>query len=155
MNWELLISLRIPGPGVPMGRPRFNRYTGGARIPAKTRRYLWLVEAIQEKASHGIDLPIPKGTPIKVCIEAVYNRPPSQFRKKDPDHQLAHTKRPDIDNVAKSILDGLKNLWVDDSQVCCIEATKKIGAIVDRKTKTSELARVDVSVWTGDPQEEI
>jgi Holliday junction resolvase RusA-like endonuclease len=113
------------------------------------------VEAIQEKASYGLDLPIPKGTPIKVRIEAVYSRPTSQFRKKDPDHQIAHTKRPDIDNVCKSILDGLKNLWVDDSQVCCIEAIKKVGAIVDRKTKTSELARVDVSVWTGDSLEEL
>ena len=150
MNWEHLISLRIPGAGVPMGRPRFNRYTGGARTPAKTRRYLWLVEAIQEKASHGMDLPIPKTTPIKVCIEAVYSRPTSQFRRADPDHRLAHCKRPDLDNVCKSILDGLKNLWVDDSQVCCIEATKKVGAIVDRKTKTSELAIVNVSVFTGE-----
>ncbi len=49
MNWDLLVSFRIPGPGVPMGRPRFNRYSGRARTPEKTRRYLWLVQAMWRK----------------------------------------------------------------------------------------------------------
>ena len=154
MNWELLVNIRIPGPGVAMGRPRFNRYSGKARTPEKTRRYLWLVQAIQEKACHGMDLPVPRDTPIRVSIEAVYKRPGTRFRRKDPEHALWHVKRPDLDNICKSILDGLQGLWADDSQVCSIQATKLMGAIVDRSSKTCELERVDVRVWPGDPLDE-
>ena len=154
MNWDLILNIRIPGPGVAMGRPRFNRYSGRAHTPEKTRKYLWLVQAIQEKACHGMDLPIPRDTPIRVSIEAVYKRPGTRFRRKDPDHALWKTTKPDIDNVCKSILDGLQGLWVDDAQVCDIHAIKVMGAIVDRKSKTCELERVDVRVWTGDPSEE-
>ncbi len=154
MNWDLLVSFRIPGPGVPMGRPRFNRYSGRARTPEKTRRYLWLIQAIQEKASHGLDLPIARDVPVRVVIDAVYKRPGSQFRKRDPSHALHHTKRPDLDNVCKSVLDGLDSLWGDDAQVCSIVASKRVGAIVDRKAKTCELERVDVQIWTCDPLEE-
>ena len=153
MNWDLLVSFRIPGPGVPMGRPRFSRY-GGARTPEKSRRYLWLVQAIQEKASHGLDLPIDKGVPVRVVISVVYKRPSGQYRKRDPGHALHHTKRPDLDNVCKSILDGLSGVWADDSQVCSLIASKRIGAIVDRKAKICDLDRVDVQIWTGDPLEE-
>ena len=154
MNWDLILNIRIPGPGVAMGRPRFNRYSGRAHTPEKTRKYLWLVQAIQEKACHGMDLPIPRDTPIRVSIEAVYKRPGTRFRRKDPDHALWKTTKPDIDNVCKSILDGLQGLWVDDAQVCDIHAIKVMGAIVDLKSKTCELERVDVRVWTGDPSEE-
>ena len=154
MNWDLILNIRIPGPGVAMGRPRFNRYSGRAHTPEKTRKYLWLVQAIQEKACHGMDLPIPRDTPIRVSIEAVYKRPGTRFRRKDPDHALWKTTKPDIDNVCKSILDGLQCLWVDDAQVCDIHAIKVMGAIVDRKSKTCELERVDVRFWTGDPSEE-
>ena len=154
MNWDLLLNIRIPGPGVAMGRPRFNRYSGRARTPEKTRKYLWLVQAIQEKASHGMDLPVSRDTPIRVSIEAVYKRPGTRFRRKDPDHSLWKTTKPDLDNVVKSILDGLDGLWSDDAQVCDIHAIKIMGAIVDRKSKTCELERVDVRVWTGDPLDE-
>ncbi len=154
MNWDLLLNIRIPGPGVAMGRPRFNRYSGRARTPEKTRKYLWLVQAIQEKASHGMDLPVSRDTPIRVSIEAVYKRPGTRFRRKDPDHALWKTTKPDLDNVVKSILDGLDGLWSDDAQVCDIHAIKIMGAIVDRKSKTCELERVDVRVWTGDPLDE-
>lgn len=154
MNWDLILNIRIPGPGVAMGRPRFNRYSGRAHTPEKTRKYLWLVQAIQEKACHGMDLPIPRDTPIRISIEAVYKRPGTRFRRKDPDHALWKTTKPDIDNVCKSILDGLQGLWVDDAQVCDIHAIKVMGAIVDRKSKTCELERVDVRVWTGDPSDE-
>jgi len=149
-GWERFISLKLPGEGVAMGRPRFNRYTGGARLPSKTRRYLQLVSSIAEKASWGMDVPITRDTPIRLTITAVYKRPQTKFRKKDPEGRIMKTTKSDLDNLIKSIGDGLDGLWTDDAQVAEIRATKWIGAIKgERKDRTSELpfVQVDVDVW--------
>lgn len=151
MSWEPFISLKLPGEGVAMGRPRFNRYSGSARLPSKTRRYLQLVSAIAEKASYGLDVPIPRGTPVRLKITAVYKRPQTQFRKKDPDGRVLKTTKCDLDNLVKSVGDGLDCLWTDDAQVSEILATKWIGAIKgERREKTSELPFVQVDVETWD-----
>ena len=149
-EWEHFISLKLPGEGVAMGRPRFNRYTGGARLPSKTRRYLQLVSEIAEKASWGLYLPIARATPVRVTITAVYKRPQPQFRKKDPDGRMLKTTKSDLDTLIKSVGDGRDCLWTDDAQVSEIRASKWIGAIKgDRRDKTSELAfvQVDVETW--------
>ncbi len=153
MSWEAFISLKLPGEGVAMGRPRFNRYTGSARLPSKTRRYLQLVSSIAEKASYGLDVPVPRETPIRVTITAVYKRPQTKFRKKDPEGRMLKTTKSDLDNLIKSVCDGLHCLWTDDSQVSEIRATKWLGAIKgERKDKTSELTfvQVDVETWSSE-----
>jgi len=152
-SWESFISLKLPGEGVAMGRPRFNRYTGGARLPSKTRRYLQLVSEIAEAASFGLDVPIARHTPIRITITAVYKRPQTKFRKKDPDGRIMKTTKSDLDNLIKSVGDGLDCLWADDAQVTEIRASKWLGAIKgDRRDKTSELpfVQVDVEVWGGE-----
>ena len=152
MSWEHFISLKLPGEGVAMGRPRFNRYTGGARLTTKTRQYLQLVSSIAEKASFGLDVPVPRGTPIRVTITAVYKRPQTKFRKKDPEGRMLKTTKCDLDNLIKSVNDGLYCLWTDDAQVSEIRATKWLGAIKgDRRDKTSELTfvQVDVETWNA------
>lgn len=154
-SWESFISLKLPGEGVAMGRPRFNRYTGGARLPSKTRRYLQLVSEIAEAASFGLDVPIARHTPIRITITAVYKRPQTKFRKKDPDGRIMKTTKSDLDNLIKSVGDGLDCLWTDDAQVTEIRASKWLGAIKgDRRDKTSELpfVQVDVEVWAGGEQ---
>ena len=145
-SWESFISLKLPGEGVAMGRPRFNRYTGGARLPSKTRRYLQLVSEIAEAASFGLD----RHTPVRITITTVYKRPQTKFRKKDPDGRIMKTTKSDLDNLIKSCCDGLDCLWTDDAQVTNIRASKWLGAIKgDRRDKTSELpyVQVDVEVW--------
>lgn len=71
--------------------------------------------------------------PIYVKLEFVLPRPKSHFgtgknagilKKSAP--ALYHTKKPDIDNLAKAVLDSLSDLgvWVDDSQVCSCYLSK-------------------------------
>ena len=43
--------------------------------------------------------------------------------------RLPHASRPDADNVAKSVLDGLSAFWGDDCQVCCLHVEKWIAAL--------------------------
>lgn len=40
---------------------------------------------------------------------------------------MFHVKRPDVDNLAKLVLDGMKDAWHDDSQIADIHAVKLYG----------------------------
>ena len=64
---------------------------------------------------------------VVVAIEAVFVPPQSwsSKRKADPGHKVT---KPDVDNIAKSVLDGLNGLaFTDDSQIVRLEAGKRFG----------------------------
>ena len=64
---------------------------------------------------------------IEINIEFLYSIPKS-WSKKDKENANYHTFKPDIDNLIKSVLDGLNGIaYKDDSQVCKIEAIKRYG----------------------------
>jgi crossover junction endodeoxyribonuclease RusA len=74
--------------------------------------------------------------PVKVRLDFMMRRPRSHYRtgaKADqlrPDAPLNHTAKFDLDNLCKAVLDGLTQLgsfWRDDSQVACLEASKRYG----------------------------
>ena len=49
------------------------------------------------------------------------------------------TKRPDVDNLAKIILDGLNGVaYRDDAQVCCIHFEKKYSETPETIVKIKE-----------------
>lgn len=59
----------------------------------------------------------PLHTPLDVKIECIVCRPKST--------KLSFPK-PDVDNLAKAVMDGLNNhLWKDDSQVIDLRVTKR------------------------------
>ena len=125
------LTVWFPIEPTPKGRPRFTRY-GKKRFvkaytPKKTRNY---EEKITEyyrqspnayKFEKGIPLainlvfgmPIPKSTP-KSRKEAMF------------EGIIKHTKRPDVDNMAKAVLDALNGIaWEDDSQIVRLTVTKE------------------------------
>lgn len=56
--------------------------------------------------------------PVRVRIEAVFGMPPSWSKAKKLKHNgEPHTQKPDTDNIAKAILDGLSDVWPDDAVV--------------------------------------
>lgn len=58
-------------------------------------------------------MPIPKSTP-KSRKEAMF------------EGIIKHTKRPDVDNMAKAVLDALNGIaWEDDSQIARLSITKE------------------------------
>ncbi len=64
--------------------------------------------------------------PIYVKVEFVFPRPQRMQHREIPSHQLPHASKPDIDNLIKAVLDGLKDaqVFTDDNLVASIHARK-------------------------------
>lgn len=123
--------ITIPGEPQGKGRPRFTK-TGRAYTPERTRSYEALIEFCYKlqsnrkleatKEVHRADgkvIEIPQA--YKVEIWAFAGIPKSAPKWKSElmlTHWLKPTKKPDIDNIGKIILDGLNGIaWEDDSVV--------------------------------------
>lgn len=66
--------------------------------------------------------------PVRVRIEAVFGMPASWSKAKKLKHdRQPHTQKPDTDNIAKAILDGLSDMWPDDAVVWELVVKKTWG----------------------------
>lgn len=126
MTMNKKISFIIPGNPKGKGRPRMTR-SGHTYTPKDTAQYENLVKLAFEAAKPQRFIPF-EG-PVKAIIEAGYEIPKSWSKKK---RELAlegieePTKKPDLDNIAKSILDSLNGIaYRDDSQVTKLEIRKR------------------------------
>lgn len=109
------------------GRPRF--YNAGKFIktytPKETASYenlvkLSYVQAAQLTGEKIID----KNVPIKVTINCLFELPQSWSKKRKATACWC-SKKPDCDNIAKSILDALNGIaFYDDSQVVQLSVNK-------------------------------
>ena len=121
------LQFTIPGPPVGKGRPRFSTAGGKPRsyTPAVTREYEALIAARAAEAMAGRD---PLTTPLTVYIYASMSIPLSWSKAK---HQAAlegdiYPARPDVDNIAKTVLDGMQGVvFENDSQVTFLKVSKK------------------------------
>ena len=104
------------------GRPRFTK-AGHAYTDAKTKQYELLVMESYLDASDGYKFT----SPVRVTIMAHF-KPPKKSKKVVGDMLNGHilpTKKPDVDNIAKIILDGLNRVaWDDDTQVVDLSVSK-------------------------------
>ena len=136
------LKIVIYGEPVPQGRPRFTRMGNyvHAYDPQKSKDYkrlvrLWVTERLKK-----IDGFIPFQNALYVDITFWLSIPSSWSKKKriEADSGLIRPiKRPDADNLFKSLdaLNGL--LWVDDSIITDLHI---------RKRYTAELARTEIIV---------
>lgn len=78
--------------------------------------------------------------PVEVRINAFFKRPEALCRVSKRTGELlgGHSKgpiwmhtRPDVDNVAKAVIDGMQAWWRDDSLVVRLVATKQYVALGD------------------------
>ena len=66
---------------------------------------------------------------ISVVILAVFPRPKSKTRKTTPNPRYRMTKKPDVDNIAKAVMDGLNGVaWTDDAVVSDLVVQKHIAS---------------------------
>jgi Holliday junction resolvase RusA-like endonuclease len=65
--------------------------------------------------------------PVRVDIVAVTRRPQTVPKKKGTGRYWSSVK-PDVDNIAKSILDALKDWWSDDKLVAQLVVSKVVAA---------------------------
>lgn len=111
-------------------RPRMNPKTGRAYTPNKTKLYeyglrQWFIRAY------------PSFKPIenkcKVNIIAYFDIPKSTSKKKKMEmlnNETTPTKKPDIDNITKIVLDAMnKFAFKDDTQVTKLEVEKRYSEI--------------------------
>ena len=112
------VDFEIPGSPVAKGRPRFSTARGTVRTytPEKTAEYENLV-----KLSYMEQVNIKLTGQIAAVIYAYFPIPKSESKKRHKlmaDGEIMHTKRPDADNIAKTVLDALNGIaFDDDSQV--------------------------------------
>lgn len=121
-----MIRFTVPGVPVAKGRPRISTRGGFARAytPAKTVAYEGLVALAGQDAMNGV---APYCGPLAVEARAVFPIPAS-WTKKRRAAALYHTSKPDGDNLAKAIGDGLNGVvWKDDSQVASWRIVKVYG----------------------------
>jgi Holliday junction resolvase RusA-like endonuclease len=124
------IMFTIYGEPVPKGRPRFS--TRGkfpvAYTPEKTKNYESDV-AMMAKAAMGSSEPL-EGA-LEAFIYVTFPVPDSYSKKRTEaclSNSEKHTKKPDLDNVIKSVIDGMdKIVFENDSQITSIHATKVYG----------------------------
>ncbi len=126
------VDFTVPGDPVAKGRPRFARVGKGVRAitPAKTRAYedIVAITATQAMKSKRLE---PFAGPLSVAIAVSVPAPASWSKKRKAaayEHDYLPTRRPDLDNYVKAILDGCEGIvWHDDAQVVGVYATKRYG----------------------------
>jgi Holliday junction resolvase RusA-like endonuclease len=119
----MLATVRIDGPPTAKGRPRFARL-GRAYTPGKTREAEgYIRHQIVEQAGM---LRLEGALRVTVaCFMAV----PGSWSKLKQAQALTgavqHVGRPDLDNLAKAVLDAANGyLWLDDSQIVALNLSK-------------------------------
>ena len=127
-----MIHFKIEGKPVPQGRPRAVRMGAGVRMydPPKSKVYKQMVAAkvCSYMKINGIQTIT---EPLAVHLN-FYFTPPKSYSKKriraiEAKEEL-FTKKPDVDNLAKSILDSCNNLlFKDDSQIIGLTIGKHYG----------------------------
>ena len=109
-------------------RPRVNTMTGRIYTPTKTSSFEEKVKwAFKRKYNIATEL---STKPFKAKITAIFEPPKSLSKKKKEEllFKVDYTKKPDVDNIAKIILDSLNGLaYKDDSQVSVLLVLKDYG----------------------------
>ena len=135
------ISFTVPGQAVGKQRPRFSRKSGRTYTPEKTVNYETLVRLSYQQQ---VDAePFERDKPLSLKLE-IYQQIPNSVSKKKREAMIGKkmlpTKRPDIDNVIKSVLDAVNEIaFHDDSQIVKIYAVKYFGEYPEVKVTISEI----------------
>ena len=127
------VEFFVPGKPVAKGRPKFARRGPGvvAITPAKTREYEAGVASVAHAAMLRGGHAEPFAGALTLTVEVTVAPPVSWSAKRRAeacDGFIAPTKRPDLDNFIKAVLDGCDGVvWRDDSQVVGLDARKHFG----------------------------
>lgn len=141
MSYE--VSFTIPGKAQAKQRPKFNRFSGRAYTPKQTISFENWVKDCYFRSVSSIDNK-PTDKPLKVAITMYVEIPQSKSKKQKEKMLTGEIKpivKPDVDNVAKSILDALNGIiYLDDKQVVDLRVRKQYAEVPS------------VSVWISEVQ---
>ena len=127
-----MVQFTVDANPVPKGRPKFSKIGGFVRTytPKKTSDYETIV---RETAQQAMGQTEPLETPTAVYLYIRLSIPKSYPKKrlaaclKGLERPI---KKPDIDNLAKSVLDGLNGIvYRDDGQIVSLHVTKVYASV--------------------------
>jgi Holliday junction resolvase RusA-like endonuclease len=135
------IKITIPGEPKAKARPRMSTKSRIAYTPKDTVMYENWVKSCYINQSGIADSEDWFKDQVNVRIDAYYSIPKSASKKKRDEMTVQFIrpiKKPDLDNIAKAILDSLNGIaYKDDSQV--------VSLIINKYY--SDIPRVEVELW--------
>ena len=136
------IAFTVPGEPQGKGRARIGKVGNFARMftPAKTVAYEGLIAHAAAQAMRGAPLLL---RPCVLEIDAVFGLPKSMPKKHQPEAlagRMRPAKKPDIDNIAKAVADGINGVvWKDDVQAVEVRLSKRYGETPGLSVRVAEL----------------
>lgn len=122
----MIYEFEMIGDPVGKARPRMNTRTGRAYTPTNTKLYEY---SLRQWFIREYPYFKPIESRVKVTIIAYFSVPKSTSKKKEAEmlnQNISPTKKPDIDNIIKIVLDAMnKFAFRDDTQVTELEIKKK------------------------------
>lgn len=120
------ITFTVAGEPVPQPRPRVSTRGGFARayVPAKHPVHAYRQSLAAAARDAGLS---ESGDPLNVVIDAVFERPKSHMKKSGVKADAPRLPRPDVDNLAKAVLDALQEVMGDDANVARLVVEKSYG----------------------------
>jgi Holliday junction resolvase RusA-like endonuclease len=120
------LTFSVPGEPVPQPRPRVSTRGGFARayVPATHPVHAYRQSLAAAARDAGLS---DTGEPLNVVIDAVFERPKSHMRKSGVRADAPRLPRPDVDNIAKAVLDALQDVMGDDTNVARLVVEKSYG----------------------------
>lgn len=143
--------IRFTVPGLPIAQPRQRHrvVTSGGRTFAsnytpKTAPVNSFKAAVR-LACAAAHTGQPLEGPLVLTVVFVFPRPSALRWKSREMPRQYHAKKPDVDNLVKSLKDALKSLaWSDDSQVAIVRASKLIASGDEQSRTMVEICRLNV-----------
>lgn len=128
-----MIEFKVEGKPVPQPRPRVVRMKNGqtrAYNSEKSVVYKRIIKAAALSEMNRQQLTMTE-RPLAMRLTFVFTPPKSYTKKKlaaVKSGELRYTKKPDLDNLAKAILDACNNtVYKDDSQIITLSINKEYG----------------------------
>ena len=120
------VTFSVSGDPVPQPRPRVSTAGGFARayVPATHPVHAYRQALAAAARSAGL---ADTGQPLNVVIDAVFGRPKSHRNKGGLKPDAPRLPRPDVDNIAKAVLDSLQDVMGDDTMVSRLVVEKSYG----------------------------
>lgn len=121
----MIYEFEVPGKITGKGRPRVNTSTAIAYTPAKTKEYEDLIKQYFIIKYRGTK---PLEGRLSVTIKAHFSIPKNTGKLRNEEmlnNTISPVKKPDIDNIAKIVLDALNKLaFKDDNQITKLNVEK-------------------------------
>lgn len=120
----------VSGEPVPQPRHKFRIIGKGKSaipvpyLPAKHEVHAWK-DAVRLTFKSEMNRPPFDQGALSLSLGFVLGRPDSRIKKRSDNAREWHDRRPDVDNLAKAVMDALKGIaWKDDAQVCQLSVGK-------------------------------